>query len=84
VIYSEDGRPLQRAAFAGGKLHGQTVDYYPSGPVRQVSRYEQDQLDGPLYVYDPEGRLTEERHYQAGTLVQQRQHGSWLSRLWQT
>ena len=84
VIYSEDGRPLQRAAYAGGKLHGQTVDYYPSGPVRQVSRYEQDQLDGPLYVYDPEGRLTEERHYQAGTLVQQRQRGSWLSRLWQT
>jgi antitoxin component YwqK of YwqJK toxin-antitoxin module len=84
LLYSEDGRPLQRAEFAGGKLHGQTVDYYPSGPVRQVSHYEQDQLDGPLYVYDPEGRLTEERHYQAGTLVQQRQRGSWLSRLWQT
>jgi antitoxin component YwqK of YwqJK toxin-antitoxin module len=84
VIYSEDGRPLQRAEYAGGKLHGQTVDYYPSGPVRQVSHYAQDQLDGPLYVYDPEGRLTEERHYQAGTLVQQRQRESWLSRLWQT
>ena len=81
LLYSEDGRPMQRAEFAGGMLHGQTVDYYPSGEVRQISHYGRDQLDGPQYVYDPAGRLVEERLYQEGTLVQQRQRGSWLSRL---
>jgi len=84
LIYSAEGRPLQRSEYAGGMLHGQTVDYYPSGEVRQVSHYERDQLDGPLYVYDPAGRLTEERVYQEGTLVLQRERGSWLSRLWQS
>lgn len=84
LLYSEDGRPLQRAGFAGGMLNGQSVDYYPSGEVRQISHYERDQLDGPLYVYDPDGRLLEERVYQEGTLVQQRERGSWLSRLWPT
>jgi antitoxin component YwqK of YwqJK toxin-antitoxin module len=84
LIYSADGRPLQRSEYAGGMLHGQTIDYYPSGQVRQVSHYGRDQLDGPLYVYDPDGRLTEERVYQEGTLVLQRERGSWLGRLWQT
>ncbi|MBO7160155.1 MAG: toxin-antitoxin system YwqK family antitoxin, partial [Paludibacteraceae bacterium] len=74
LIFSKEGKVLQRMNYKDGKLDGERIQYYPYGNVMAKYTYKDGVLEGPYSYFYETGQKNEEGAYQNG-----KPHGIWRS-----
>lgn len=58
LSYYENGIKWSEAYYSDGKRDGHNVTFYPSGKIRFVGEYKDDEKTGKWTFYDEEGNVT--------------------------
>lgn len=74
LVFSKEGKVMQRMNYKNGKLDGERIHYYPYGNVLAKYTYCEGVLEGPYSYFYETGQLNEEGGYKNG-----KPHGVWRS-----
>jgi antitoxin component YwqK of YwqJK toxin-antitoxin module len=74
LVFSKEGKVMQRMNYKNGKLDGERIHYYPYGNVLAKYTYSEGILEGPYSYFYETGQLNEEGGYKNG-----KPHGVWRS-----
>lgn len=74
LMYSKEGKVMQRIPYQNGKIEGERIHYYPYGNVLAKYTYKGGVLNGPYSYFYETGQLNEEGYYENG-----QPHGVWRS-----
>jgi antitoxin component YwqK of YwqJK toxin-antitoxin module len=74
LIFSKEGKLLQRMNYKNGKLDGERIHYYPYGNIMAKYTYVDGVLEGPYTYFFETGHINEE-----GTYLQGKANGIWRS-----
>ncbi len=66
IEWNQRGIKIYHCGFLNGKEHGLYRDWYPNGQSRLTCHFSAGTLNGDWEMYDPSGRLEEERYYTMG------------------
>lgn len=64
VAYYEDGTKWSETYYSNGIKSGHSVTFFPSGTIRYVGEYKNDERVGTWKFYDETGKLTSEEKFQ--------------------
>ncbi len=69
-IYFENSKQLNFSAeYKKGVPHGETVEYYENGNIKEKYSYKKGKLHGTFESYDEDGKLSEKHKYKNGVMV---------------
>lgn len=74
LIYSREGKVIQRIPYKNGLIDGERIHYYPYGNVLAKYTYVDGKLHGPYSYFYETGQKNEEGFYKDG-----KAHGLWRS-----
>lgn len=63
ISYYESGKKWSESYYVNGKKDGHTVTFFPSGSIRYVGEYDNDEKVGKWTFYDEAGLVTHEEEY---------------------
>ena len=66
LFFDAKGNTLRKANYKADKLHGEVIEYFPNGEVRERVTYENGKKQGDGFSYDVQGKLKAKATYKDG------------------